>query len=50
MFPETGKSVRMPRKYTFLRRQPTTWRQFLTLCKYMKISTHMKAKIMFETF
>ena len=41
MFPETGESVRMPCKY---------WRQFLTLCKYMKISTHMKAKIMFETF
>ena len=38
MFPETGKSVRMPCKYTFLRRLPTTKDRFGSLRKYVEIS------------
>ena len=50
MFPETGKSIRMPCKYTFLRRLPTTLRRFAALCNYMKISSHMRSEITFEMF
>ena len=38
MFPETGKSVRMPCQYTFLRRLPTTKDRFGSLRKYVEIS------------
>ena len=38
MFPEKEKSIRMPCKYTFLRRLPTTWNRIGGLCNCLRIS------------
>ena len=37
-FLKTGKSIRMPCQYTFLKRFPTTWNRFGGLGKCAKIS------------
>ena len=48
MFPEKGKSIRMPCKYTFLRRLPTTRNRFGSLRKYIKISLCERGKFYCE--
>ena len=48
MFPETGKSVRMPCQYTSSRRLPTTCYRFGGLCMYVNFGLCERPKFYCE--